>query len=106
MRVIQLHEPEYWGYLQLSDKTNSPSAFKRPKEEPLLQALFYLFRAKNENMKAKSIKELIGNDTISVKGITMKAELQPSLFGFYILITNIETGEKYAIDEKEVVTKM
>lgn len=106
MRVIQLHEPEYWGYLQLSDKTNSPSEFKRPKEEPLLQALFYLFRAKNENMKAKSIKELIGNDTIRVKGITMKAELQPSLFGFYILITNTVTGEKYAIDDKEVVTKM
>ena len=57
-------------------------------------------------MKAKSIKELIGNDTIRVKGITMKAELQPSLFGFYILITNTVTGEKYAIDDKEVVTKM
>ncbi|MEI6678994.1 MAG: carbohydrate-binding family 9-like protein [Mariniphaga sp.] len=106
MRVIQLHEPEYWGYLQLSDKTNSPSELKRPKEEPVLQALFYLFRAKKDKMEAKSIKELIGNDTIIVKGITMKAELQPSLFGFYILITNTGTGEKYAIDDKEVVTKM
>ena len=106
MRVVQLHEPEFWGYLQLSDKTTGASKFQRPEEEPVLQALFYLFRAKKENMEAKSIKELIGSDAIRVKGITMKAELQPSPFGFYILITNTLNGEKYAIDDKEVVTKI
>jgi len=105
-RVIQLHEPECWGYLQLSDKTNGGSAFQRPAEEPVLQALFYLFRAKKEHMEVKSIKELIGDDTIVVKGIAMKAEMQPSLFGFYILITNTSNGLKYAIDDKEVVTKI
>ena len=105
MRVVQLHEPEFWGYLQLSDKTNTPTEFKHPEEEPVLQALFYLFRAKKENMEAKTIKDLIGDDTITVRGITMKAELQPSLFGFYILITNTANGDKYAIDDKEVITK-
>jgi len=104
-RVVQMHEPEHWGYLQLTDKINDPPQFKRPEEEPVLQALFYLFRAKREKMEAKSIKELIGDDTIIVRGITLKAELQPSLFGFYILITNTLNGDKYAIDEKEAVTK-
>ncbi len=106
MRVVQLHEPEFWGYLQLSGKTNTLPEFKRPEEEPVLQALFYLFRAKKEKMEAKTIKELIGDDKIRVRGITMKAELQPSLFGFYILITNTLNGDRYAIDDKEVVTKV
>jgi len=105
-RVIQMHEPEHWGYLQLSEKTNGTIDFKHPEDEPVVQTLFYLFRAKNENMKANSIKELIGGDTIRVRGITMKAELQPSLFGFYIILTNIKSGEKYVIDDKEVVTKI
>jgi hypothetical protein len=56
-------------------------------------------------MEAKSIKELIGDDTIIVRGIPMKAELKPSLFGFYILITNTVNGDRYAIDDREVVTK-
>jgi len=105
-RVIQMHEPEHWGYLQFSEKTNGTIDFKHPEDEPVVQTLFYLFRAKNENMKANSIKELIGGDTIRVREITMKAELQPSLFGFYIILTNIKSGEKYVIDDKEVVTKI
>jgi len=105
-RAIQMHEPEHWGYLQLSEKTKGTIDFKRPEDEPVVQTLFYLFRAKKEKMKAKNIKELIGGDTIKVKGITMKAELHSSLFGFYILLTNIKSGEKYAIDEREVVIKI
>ena len=80
--------------------------FKHPEEEPILQTLFYLFRAKRENMAAKSIKELIGDDLIRVKGVVLKAELQHYLYGFYIIVTNSVTGEKYAIDEREVVKKM
>jgi hypothetical protein len=57
-------------------------------------------------MEAKSMKELIGGDTINVRGITLKAELQHSLFEFYILITNTVNGDRYAIDDKEVVTKI
>jgi hypothetical protein len=104
-RVIQMHEPEFWGYLQLTDKMNDPPQFKRPEEEPVLQALFYLFRAKIENMAAKNIKELIGDDIIRVRGVAMKAELQHCLYGFYIILTNSVNGEKYVIDEREVVRR-
>lgn len=105
-RVIQVHEPECWGYVQLSDKTNGAMDFKHPAEEPILQTLFYLFRAKRENMAAQSITELIGDVLICVKGVTMKAELQHYLYGFYIIVTNSVTREKYVIDEREVVRKM
>lgn len=105
-RVIQVHEPECWGYVQLSDKTNSAKEFQNPEEEPILQTLFYLYRAKKENMAAKNIKDLIGDDIIRVKGVAMKAELQHYLYGFYVIVTNSVTGEKYAIDEWEVVRKM
>jgi hypothetical protein len=105
-RVIQMHEPEFWGYLQLSDKKNVTSEFKNPADEPVLQTLFYLFRAKRENMAAGSIKELIGDEIIKVRGITMNAELQHYLYGFHIILTNSANGEKYVIDEREIVRKM
>ena len=105
-RVIQLHEPEFWGYLQLSAQTSGNLQFVRPDSEPMIETLFYLLRAKTENRMATTIKELIGDDTIKVRGIMMKAELQPSLFGFYIILTNLKTGEKYAIDEREVIKKI
>jgi hypothetical protein len=105
-RVINMHEPEHWGYVQLSDKPRGTVEFKRPEEEPIMSTLFYLFRAKKENMEAKSIKELIGDDTIKVKGITMKAELQHYLYGFHIILTNVENGKKYVIDEREQILEI
>ncbi len=105
-RVVQMHEPEYWGYFQLSTKTSGSVAFKRPQEETILQTLIYLLRAKRENMEAKTIQALIGDDKIQVKGFNFKAEMQESLFGFYIIITNVDNGERYAIDELEVIKKL
>jgi hypothetical protein len=105
-RVIQMHEPEYWGYVQLSDQAHGDVPFKRPQEEPIMSTLFYLFRAKKANMKAASMQALIGHDTIVVKGMTMKAALQDDPFGFHISLTHAETGETYVIDELEKIRKM
>lgn len=105
-RAIQMHEPEYWGYLQLSDQPRGPVAFNRPEDEPIVSALFYLFRAKKANMRAKSVETLIGDDEISVKGITMKASLQENLYGFRISVTHPESGQTYVIDEQEKIRKM
>jgi len=105
-RVIQMHEPEYWGYLQLSDRPHGPVAFNRPEDEPMICTLFYLFRAKKANMQAKSVEALIGDDRISVKGITMRASLQEDLYGFQISLTDAESGQIYVIDEQERIRKM
>jgi len=105
-RVIQMHEPEYWGYLQLSGQPRAPVAFKRPQEEPIISTLFYLFRAKQGNMKATSMKALIGGDTILVKGVTMTAKLQHTLYGFHISVTQGETGVTYVINEQEEIRKL
>lgn len=104
-RAIQMHEPEFWGYLQLSDKLRGSVPFKRPEEEPMISTLFHLFRAKKANMDAKSIKALIGNDTLSVKGIRMTASLQHTLYGFHISVTHGETGETYVINEQEEIRR-
>lgn len=104
-RVINMHEPEFWGYLQLSEQETGTVVFDRPENEPVLQALFYLFRAKKGNMEAKSMKELIGDNEIRVKGITMKARLTETLYGFNIILTNRENEETYVIDETERVIR-
>ena len=104
--TINMHKPECFGYVQLSEKLHGTMEFKTPEEEPVLQTLFHLLTAKQNNMKAKSIKELIGSDKIRVKGITMQAELQPNPYGFYIFLTNIDNGAKYVIDEREVIIKL
>ncbi len=104
-RAIQMHEPEYWGYVQLSDQPRGRVTFRRPKEEPMISALFYLFRAKKGNMNARSIKALIGDDHISVKGIAMAASLQDDRHGFRIMLTHTETGHTYVIDEQERIRR-
>lgn len=105
-RAVQMHEPEYWGYLQLSDQPHGPVAFNRPKDEPMTSALFYLFRAKKANMRAKSMETLIGDNRISVKGITMKASLEEDLYGFRISLTHAASGRTYVIDGQERIRKM
>ncbi len=100
-RAVQMHEPEYWGYLQLSEQAHGPEAFNRPEDEPIISALFYLFRAKKAAMRAKSVEALVGDDQISVKGITLKAALQEDRYGFRISLAHAESGQTYVIDEQE-----
>ena len=101
-----MHEPEYWGYLQLSDRPHGPGAFNRPEDEPITGTLFYLCRAKKANMQAKSVEVLIGDDLIVVEGITLKASLQEDLSGFPTSLTRAEGGQTYVIDEQERIRKL
>ena len=100
-RVINMHEPEFWGYLQLSEKFSGNVKFERPLNEPVLQALFYLLRAKKYDKEAKNITDLIGDNKIRVKGITMNAGLELTRYGFNISVVNPEDGKKYIINERE-----
>ena len=104
-RAIQMHEPEYWGYVQLSDLPRGQVTFRRSEYEPILQTLFYLFRAKKATRKAESVADLIEDNRIQVKGRMLKARLDQDAYGFHIVVWE-EGGPTYAIDEREVVTKL
>lgn len=104
-KVINMHEPEKWGYLQFSEQSSPKGiSFKKDEDEIIKQVVYALFR-KTQNGELKSLsKNKIGfsrnlsakysNDN-SFKGLFHKTN-----FGYEITINNPITNNTFCINQK------
>lgn len=103
--VINMHEPEKWGYLQFSEKTDVEGvAFREDPDELTKQIAFALFR----ETRYKSLKELKTQPAgfsheLEVKyaeSETLKAHFHKTNMGFEYVLESPFTGKVFVINEE------
>jgi hypothetical protein len=88
--VINMHQPERWGYLYFVETPNTE--FKKDPFADEYQFLFYLYRAMlNE-------ESLPSEDSVIVNGIPLSYEITTGKLGFEITVTN-ETGLNMTVNQ-------
>jgi hypothetical protein len=102
--VINMHEPEHWGYVYFSSKNAGENdEFKMPEDEKIKWKLYELYRkqkeyfSKNEKW-ASSLKE-IQKDTIELSGKILHPKLENHLTGWNISVESPFTGKHYTVRE-------
>jgi hypothetical protein len=89
MGVINMHEPEKWGYVYFSSKEGKDS-FRIPQDEKVRWELYNLYRAQKEYYNqhktwAKSLVNLT-KETITVEGKILKPVLENHTTGYNISV--------------------
>ncbi|MBE7640661.1 carbohydrate-binding family 9-like protein [Salegentibacter sp. BLCTC] len=102
--VINMHEPEHWGYVYFSSKNaGEQDEFEIPEDEKVKWMLYKLYRkhknyfSKNKKW-ASSISE-IENKPIKLNGETLQPKLETHLAGWNIAVISPFTGKQYIIRE-------
>lgn len=100
--VINMHEPEKWGYVYFSSKEGKDT-FTIPKEEQLKWKLFELYRAQKQYFSfnkhwATSLKELAISD-FKINGISIVPKLENYSFGWNISIKSPFSKKTFVINE-------
>lgn len=93
--VINMHEPEHWGYVYFStDEPGNETSFEIPKDEHLKWYLYELFRAYSKSGEAKMVEQekIILNRVISPK-------LSKYAYGWTIWVKSPFTNQKLSIKE-------
>ena len=109
MGVINMHEPEKWGYVYFSSKEGKDS-FTIPKDEKVRWELYSLYRAQKgyfEKHKtwAKSIADLT-TKSISVDGKILKPTIENHSSGYNILVKSPFTNTTFVIrQDGKIITK-
>lgn len=102
--VINMHEPEHWGYVYFSSKNaGEQDEFEIPEDENIKWKLYELYRKHkgyfNKNEKwASSLKE-IQKGAIKLNGKTIQPKLENHLAGWNISVKSPFTGKQYIIRE-------
>jgi len=93
--VVNMHEPERWGYVYFSDATDINEEFIMPKDEYIKWYLYEVYREvmnlDNQPLKLKSYSK-----TIKEKDI--KVIIEPSSLGFIIYADSPFSGNRLIID--------
>ena len=102
MGVINMHEPEKWGYVYFSSKEGKES-FEIPQDEKVKWELFTLYRAQKEYQQkhktwAKSLTDLTRN-AIIVDGKILKPILENHASGFNILVKSPFSNRTFIIEQ-------
>ncbi|MBD0831900.1 carbohydrate-binding family 9-like protein [Aestuariibaculum sp. TT11] len=102
--VINMHEPEKWGYVYFSSKAiGETDSFEIPKDEKIKWALFSLYRAqrayKNEHKVWASNFNDLNNSEIVIDGETLKPSLENHSTGYNISIKSPFSGKTIIITE-------
>ena len=102
--VINMHEPEHWGYVYFSSKkAGEKEGFKIPLDEKIKWFLFKLYREqkKFKQEHGEWIQEIEDFETPSfeVNGHTLTPKLENHSTGWNIAITSPFTGDTYIIKE-------
>ena len=102
MGVINMHEPEKWGYVYFSSKEGRET-FTIPQEEKVRWELYTLFRAQKEYYQknktwAKSIQNLT-KEAISVDGKILKPVLENHASGYNISVKSPFSNQTLIIRE-------
>lgn len=102
--VINMHEPEHWGYVFFSsEKVGSEVPFQIPEDEKIKWALYKLYRAQKEYYQktgdwASSLKWLSG-DSIQIKDVAITPVLEIHSTGWNISVESPFSGATYIIKE-------
>ncbi len=87
--VINMHEPEKWGYVYFSSKeVGSKDSFEIPHDEKIKWELYKLYRAQKEHFETKNTwaksMEAISKKPITIESKTIKPMLENHRFGWTI----------------------
>ncbi|KJD31182.1 carbohydrate-binding family 9-like protein [Tamlana nanhaiensis] len=102
MGVINMHEPEKWGYVYFSSEAvGSNINFTIPEDDKVKWALFSLYRAqkaykKEHNIWATNLKD-IQDRTIFLNGVTVNPILENHSNGYNITIVSPFSNKMYSI---------
>lgn len=102
--VINMHEPEKWGYVYFSSKeAGAKDIFEIPNDEKIKWELFTLYRAQKEyyqthNKWASSINDLSASPMV-VAGKTIQPKLEKTSFGWVISAKSPFTNMELAIKD-------
>ncbi len=102
--VINMHEPEKWGYVYFSSKeAGAKDTFEIPKDEKIKWEMFSLYRAQKEYFEANkkwsnSIKTL-SSSPIIIEGKTIVPKLENNSFGWTISVKSPFTNKVLTIRE-------
>ncbi len=102
--VINMHEPEHWGYVYFSSESpENKIDFEIPKDEMIRWWLFELYRKqkayKQENGEWAEDLEKIKSNKLIMGGEAVKPELENHLSGWNISVKSPVTGKSYIITE-------
>lgn len=104
MGVINMHEPEKWGYVYFSSKTPGDiDRFTISNDEKIKWELYKMYRLQNANFKEnnkyfKSIDSLITSQII-IEGKIIKPLLESHSQGWNIIVESPFTGHQLIIKE-------
>ncbi|CAD0005454.1 carbohydrate-binding family 9-like protein [Flavobacterium salmonis] len=102
MGVINMHEPEKWGYVYFSSKEEKDT-FTIPQDEKVKWELYYLYRTQKEYYQknkvwAKTLTDLT-KETIKVDGKVLKPILENHSSGYNILVKSPFSNQTFTIKE-------
>ena len=102
MGVINMHEPEKWGYVYFSSKEEKDT-FTIPQDEKVKWELYNLYRAQKEYYQknkawAKALTDLT-KETIKVDGKVLKPILENHSSGYNILVKSPFSNQTFIIKE-------
>lgn len=102
--VINMHEPEHWGYVYFSsEEVGETDGFKIPLDESIKWSLFKLYRKQKAYKQdkgnwAKSIDDIL-LEPVEVNGQVIKIEFENHSTGWNISAKSPFTGRTYIIKE-------
>ncbi|OOV19332.1 carbohydrate-binding family 9-like protein [Flavobacterium sp. LM4] len=102
MGVINMHEPEKWGYVYFSSKEEKDT-FTIPQDEKVKWELYNLYRAQKEYYQknkvwAKALTDLT-KETIKVDGKVLKPILENHFSGYNIFVKSPFSNQTFTIKE-------
>jgi hypothetical protein len=109
MGVINMHEPEKWGYVYFSSKEGKEN-FTIPQDEKVKWELYNLYRAQKEYYEkhktwAKSVADLT-KETISVEGKILKPIVENHATGYNISVKSPFSNQIWIIrQDGKIISK-
>jgi Carbohydrate family 9 binding domain-like len=108
--VIDMHQPEFWGYVKFSDKQSGTDSFNVPPDDQIIQALFYLYKKEKEYMRLNGMYTNNTEELKPLKFVFNKKAYNPKIyltnFGFEIVFEINYLQTKFVINEKGFVKKL
>lgn len=109
-KVINMHEPEKWGYLLFSNAKYGEETIFEMDNIPLKQATYALFRETRYGSLKKLQKLLPGTtktyQVTYAKGKTAKAIFTKTNFGFEFVVSTKESNTQFAINEEGILKEI
>ncbi|WP_281753212.1 carbohydrate-binding family 9-like protein [Neptunitalea chrysea] len=110
-KVINMHEPEKWGYIQFTEKTSAKNVpYKQEIDLKIKQTAYALFRETKFN-SLKKLQSLPAETKRFYKvtydtGKTVNAEFIKTNIGFEFVINSNETAHTYVINEEGILNSV